>query len=78
MSSTSMLNEIIRGKAIYCCFRAIQKFVANGLCNAARDWEASCIIIIKRWHKWGEEPQMLQASTERSRDNGGPMCFNSG
>jgi hypothetical protein len=56
----------------------MQKFVANGLCNTARDWAASCIIIIKRWHKWGEEPQMLQASTERSRDNGGPMCFNSG
>lgn len=78
MSSTSMLNEIIRGRAIYCCFLAMQKFVANGLCNTARDWAASCIIIIKRWHKWGEEPQMLQASTERSRDNGGPMCFNSG
>jgi hypothetical protein len=78
-SSTSMLNEIInKGRAIYCCFLAIQKFVASGLCNAARDWAASYIIIIKRWHKWGEEPQMLQASTERSRDNGGPMCFNSG
>src|SRR5450830_1648807 len=48
MSSITMLNEIIRGKVMSCCFPWMRKFVTRKPCNAARGWAGSCAITIKK------------------------------
>ena len=51
MSSIIMPNAIIRGSATSCCFRVERTSAATVLFNAASDWAASCVIIIRRQHK---------------------------
>ena len=48
MSSITMLSEIIRGKAMSCCFPGMRTFVTRRPCNAARDWAGSYAITIKK------------------------------
>jgi len=57
MSSISMLNGIIRARAMSCCFLGIRTFVASSQCNVARDLVGSCVITITRQREWAGAPQ---------------------
>jgi transposase InsO family protein len=44
-------SGIIRGSATSCCFRGVRTSAVTVLFNAASDWAASCVIIIRRQHE---------------------------
>ncbi len=59
MSNISMLSEIIRGKAMSCCFLGIRTFVASSPCNVARGLVGSCVITIKRQREWAGKSRTM-------------------